>query len=401
MIPREFDAITKTDIEALVTNAVAERRTLEYKQQLPGDSDEEKRDFLADISSFANASGGDVIYGVSDKRDDNKPTGIPESIVGLPAVNTDLQIRRLEEIIRSSIEPRIPGVRIKPIPGFDDAPVLLIRIPKSWASPHMVIFKNLSRFYSRTSAGKYQLNVTEIRSAFAASGDLRTKITTFRADRLGKIVANETVVSLPASPKLILHLVPLSILNPDYQADLQPLTNDPNLSAPIQNRSSYNNRYNIDGFVSFNYSRAGGSSPGYCQVFRSGAIEAVDAEVFDQSNVANLIASLSVERMLIETTERYLGAMKKIGVPTPIIIMAAAFGLKGYGMATASYLHNRHPAHTIDRDALLFPDVLLEDYNTPGDILLKPIFDAFWQSAGFESCQHYNSQGRWDVSTQR
>ena len=74
MIPRDFDAITKADIEALVANAVAEGRALEYKQQLPGNGDEDKKEFLADVSSFANAGGGDIVFGVVEKRDgDNKP----------------------------------------------------------------------------------------------------------------------------------------------------------------------------------------------------------------------------------------------------------------------------------------------------------------------------------------
>src|SRR5262249_40798133 len=153
-------------------------------------------------------------------------------------------------------DPRIPGCRIRSIDGFASGPVLVIRIPKSWAGPHMVTFKNLSRFFSRTSAGKNQLDVGEIRSAFAASGDLRAKISAFRTERLGKIIANEGPVSLAETPKIILHLVPLSILDPTAQVDLTPLLNDPNPGAPIQN-VTYNVRNNIDGYLSFNMPRSG------------------------------------------------------------------------------------------------------------------------------------------------
>ena len=47
----------------------AERRTLEYKQELPLESDEAKREFLSDIASFANSGGGDILYGIVDERD--------------------------------------------------------------------------------------------------------------------------------------------------------------------------------------------------------------------------------------------------------------------------------------------------------------------------------------------
>jgi hypothetical protein len=393
MIPREFDAITKADIKALVANAVAEGRTIEYKQQLPGDSDDEKREFLADISSFANSSGGDLIYGVTDKRDGNKTTGTPESIVGLEGINGDEQIRRLDEIIRAGIDPRIPGFRIRLIEGFSAGSVLLIRIPKSWTSPHMVVFKKLSRFFSRTSAGKYQLDVREIRSAFTASAELRTKIASFRAERVGKILANDAPVILTSSPKLILHLVPLSFVENITHVDLVPLANEPDLSAPM-NGNYFDNRYNLDGLLSFN-NRAN-DTPGYCQIFRSGAIEAVDADLFQASNVVSLIASIIVERTIMESVTKYLKAMKLVGVPLPIIVMVSGSGLKGFGMATRSPLWNMSPRHTIDRDMVLLPEVLVEDYDTKAYQILKPIFDALWQAAGLPGCEHYDEHGFWN-----
>jgi len=75
-------------------------------------------------------------------------------------------------MIRDGIAPRIIGLQTKAIDGFSDGCVIVIRIPKSWNYPHMVTYKNHSRFYSRNSAGKYPLDVTEIRSAFIASESL-------------------------------------------------------------------------------------------------------------------------------------------------------------------------------------------------------------------------------------
>ena len=48
----------------IVRGLKAEGRTLDYKRTLPGSTDEEKREFLADVSSFANAAGGDIVYGI-------------------------------------------------------------------------------------------------------------------------------------------------------------------------------------------------------------------------------------------------------------------------------------------------------------------------------------------------
>src|SRR5437868_6690849 len=114
MIAKRFHQITKNDIDSLITNSVREGRTIEYKQQLPGGKDDDKKEFLADVSSFANASGGDLLLGVEELRDAaNKATGIPESAHGLSGINVDQEIRRLESMIRDGIEPRIPAVQIR------------------------------------------------------------------------------------------------------------------------------------------------------------------------------------------------------------------------------------------------------------------------------------------------
>ncbi len=394
MILRDFDAITKADIEALVANAVAEGRALEYKQQLPGNGDEDKKEFLADVSSFANAGGGDIVFGVVEKRDgDNKPTNLPEKAEGLAGINAGVEINRLDAIIQSGIEPRIPGCRIRSIDGLASGPVLVIRIPKSWAGPHMVTFKNLSRFYSRTSAGKMQLDVGEIRSAFTASGDLRAKITAFRTERLSKIIANEGPVVLPETPKVILHLIPLTILDPATQLDLAPLNQNPAKVPPIR-ATGWNHRFNLDGLLTFSQYRDQ-PADSYVQVFRSGIFEAVATNLMIQREGQLLIPAPALESKLMESLHKYLAVVKELGISTPLVIMLTLHGVRGYRIWFDSIWYDYAEMHAIDRDTLPLPDVLLDDFATPVDILLKSAFDALWQSAGLPGCQHYNKQGRW------
>lgn len=100
MINRQFDEIDSNDIENLIVNQVRESKTIEYKEQLPGNSRGNRKEFLADVSAFANASGGDLLYGIREERDENgKTTGIPEVAIGLSEINADEVIRRLEGII--------------------------------------------------------------------------------------------------------------------------------------------------------------------------------------------------------------------------------------------------------------------------------------------------------------
>lgn len=167
MISKRTEEVRKSDIDALVTDQVCERRILEYKAKLPGKSDADKREFLADVSSFANIDGGDLLYGVSDRRDSNgQPTGTPEAADGLAGINSGSEVLRIEQMIRNGVSPVIQNIETRVIEGFDDGPVIMVRIPQSATRPHRVSFKNLSRFYGRTSAGKFELDVTELRAAF-------------------------------------------------------------------------------------------------------------------------------------------------------------------------------------------------------------------------------------------
>ena len=125
--------------------------------------------------------------------------GVASEVCGTVA-NVDSEILRLENIIRDGISPRIPGISTRSIEITGKPPVVLIRIPRSWAQPHMVKVGGSSKFFSRNSAGKYQLDVDEIRAAFALSETTSEQIRNFRRERLAAIVAGETPVPLDNNP---------------------------------------------------------------------------------------------------------------------------------------------------------------------------------------------------------
>ena len=160
MIHRKWDEICATDIRALRDSKVPESRTIEYKESIAVGTDGEKKEFLADVSSFSNASGGDLLFGI--KAED----GIPIEIPGLKIINEDKEKLRLENLIRDGVEPRIPGIQMKVIGGFADGPVLVVRSPQSWSSRRMVMLAWRSRLYASNNAGKGQMDLTGIQTAF-------------------------------------------------------------------------------------------------------------------------------------------------------------------------------------------------------------------------------------------
>lgn len=389
MINKRFEAINKTDIEALILNEVAESRTLEYKEKLPGNSDDEKKEFLSDVSAFANASGGDILYGISEQRNsDGKSTGLPGEAKGLSGINSDTEIRRLDNILRDGIEPRMPGVQIKAIDGFADGAAIVVRVPKSWNSPHMVTFKNLSRFFARNSAGKYQLDVAEIRSTFIASESLAERIRDFRSDRIAKIIADETPVMLEPHPKIVLHVLPIESFSSNITIDLNSVDRASSLR-PIYS-SGWNNRYNFDGLIAYS-SFSESITHSYAQIFRNGSIEAVEANLLRIRDEKKLIPSIGYEERLINALQGYLELQRQLELRPPILVMLSLLGVKGY-MMTGDWDRQRVP---IDRDVLPIPEVFVEDLTAQASDILRPAFDAVWQSAGWERSFNYDENGEW------
>jgi len=396
MINKPIDQIEKADIEALIADERIEAKTLEYKEELPKGTDEAKKEFLADVSSFANASGGDIVYGIKEKVDENgKKTGKPEKIVGIQGVTIDEVKLRLESMIRDNIAPRLK-VQLRAIEGFENNSfVLVIRIPQSFAAPHMVTYKKSSRFFSRNSAGKYPLDVDEIRSAFIASEALPERIRNFRADRLSKIIACETPVLLKEGPKIITHLVPIfSFFKPSGKAPIAFTRDIANIVEQRAIRPYY--RHNFDGYLGFDSMT--GKNEKYLQIFRNGVLEFTDVLVMPPNDDKKLIPSVAYEAELIHYVDKFLHLMKALEIEMPILIMVSLIGVKGFTLTHPLRFSALAP---IDRDNLVIPEVMIEDYNVKSQKLLKPIFDSVWQASGYAGSMNYDDKDEWNPETWR
>jgi predicted HTH transcriptional regulator len=210
MFNKAFAEITKENIEALVRDEVPEDRSLDYKAELPDAKDASKKEFAADVAAFANAGGGYLIFGIPEQKDaDGKNTGKPAAADGLAGVNADDAIRRLDAVLQSTIDPRLPHHQWKTIEGFPKGPIIVLHVARSWAAPHMVKTGD-SRFYTRNSVGKQPMDVREIRSAFLLSAEMPTLIRRFRDERLGRIMADDTPAKLKSQARLVMHVVPFS-----------------------------------------------------------------------------------------------------------------------------------------------------------------------------------------------
>ena len=377
--------ITRADLTGLIDNAVGEGMQMEYKQELPGGADADKREFLADVSAFANTHGGDILFGVQAKH------GVANGLPGLPTATLDSAVLRLESLLRDGIEPRLPAAAFLRIPLDNDRAVLVLRIQRSWQSPHMVSHGNVSRFFGRNAAGKYQLDVSQLRGAFLRSATELETAGRFRIDRLSQIASGDTPISLYKGTTSVLHLLPVGSLHRAVdihsaeRARPRPLFTD-----------NSNARFNLNGVVFTSVTAGEPQSGNYLQVFRHGAIESVSSRLITADSGQRLIYTATVEPELFNSSRDYLGLLKGLDVGPPIVLMLSILGLQGYKIIPASeqraWKSFRNP---IPQNEILFPDVLIEDMDADPTVFLRPILDMLWQAAGWERCENYDGHAKW------
>jgi hypothetical protein len=380
---KPLDTIREEDLYLLISDGIIEGKTIEYKRDSYGNTDDSKKEFLKDVSSFANTSGGFLLIGVDAKN------GIPAEIPGIEIASIDQEKLRLESILIDNIRPRIQGLKIKEVNLESRSRyVIIISIPQSFVFPHMVTYKKSNKFYSRNSSGSYLLDVEELRNLFGLSGSLVEQARTFRLERLNKIISGETPIPIGTFPKAILHLVPLNpVLSSLQQLSLNPGfigRRYPDFGPDLRNANS-----NFDGYVEYNQDFQ--SQPSYLQVFRTGNMEYVWTRQFMINSDKKLIADIALEKIFLSAVRRLLLIQEfYMNVHPPIFAILSLVGVQGYTVMEYSAKYNNI---RIDRDTLLCPEVMLETFNCNIEKEMKIILDVLWNSVGWPECSHYDPSG--------
>ena len=377
---KPLDLLEELDIRALLDDEVPESKVIDYKRRLPGPSDLEKREFIRDVTSFANASGGHLVYGVAEEN------GVPVRIPGLPGIDPDQEILRLDSMVQTGIAPRIPGISMRAVPLKGKRFVIVVRIPKSWASPHMIT-KGSSKFYSRNSAGKYPLDVFEIRTAFSLSGSAAERMRSFRAEALGRVVAGETPADVGPGAKMVFSVIPLGAFEPAARFDVSSIVQryrSGKGALPLPLTGLFSGwRYNFDGLLTYD------DRGSYVQVYESGIVEAVDSAIL--GGVGREIPGVRYEEALLVALPRYARFLEFLGVEPPIFTTLTLLGVKGCTLRAEG---SDAPGEVeIDRDALLVPEIMIEGFDYDAEDVLRPAFDAVWRAAGWERSMNYDSKG--------
>jgi hypothetical protein len=381
MLPENLTETTPAHIQGLIDSEVAESLTLEYKEALPGASSDEKREFLYDIAAFANQIGGDIIYGLADRRgEDGQATGIADHIAGIKVVNPQTEMARLSNLIRDGISPKLNGIVIHSI-ASSEGDVLLIRIPRSWNKPHMVIAGHTNKFYRRNNNGKELMSVEEIGRAFSAQRELGEAIQAWRAHRTQLIAQNNGPLRLPGRTAMVFHVIPPSAFNQEPIRDTWTVSEEEKRIIYVPRGSLYYH-YNADGFIASG--QTGGAARGYAQLFRSGIHEYVDAQICRPvASGYEMILGQEIEKGMVHCFETASHRLRSHENSTAYIGFSLT-GISDRAFFTSMRMWTDEQPRIV-QDFFISPLVFI-DANAMGESpypsVLLPLVNTMWQIAG-------------------
>jgi hypothetical protein len=155
-------------IAEMIANGIEENSELDWKQSqslidCKKGSDKPRNELAKDVSSFANAGGGVLIYGVSEEPDPpHKPVGFDEGC------DVSFSKETIESILLTRIHPKIPDLKIFPVSLDSNKPgkyAYVIEIPQS----HTIHQAHDKRYYRRRNFQAEPMEDYEVREGMVRS----------------------------------------------------------------------------------------------------------------------------------------------------------------------------------------------------------------------------------------
>lgn len=368
-----------------------ESRTLEYKRELPPAEKEAKKEFLRDVSAFANAAGGILVFGVA-TREGAAGAGIPERIDGLSNFDYDKTVRRLGDSMRTGLRPGLSWAEWRQLDVSGAAgPVLLLRVPQSVIGPHMVTLENAHELWRRGPANKYEPDVQELGQMFLAGATWLDQIQRFRQGRIESVRAG-LYRNLNTKSSIFVHVLPVGRL--DGLIDLRPHETKFREFAPLTHEG-WSHKFNAFGHMT--YDTRSESVVSYSQWFRNGGVEGYSAQYRYQSPLAvgSVLEGFAAPRLSQDLPIFVRAALRlmqeALGFDPPFAVGLALHGLTSSSIYLGPEIYG---GKLIENDVGILPPIVVNEPAAPDlERDLTSLLDVVWQSAGYSGAPRKTKPG--------
>lgn len=190
-------------IESALRQRLAESQILDFKSGLYADA----KEWLKDVTAFANATGGRILIGVTEDAD-----GV---ILDTPGVTSDLgadqEIQRLQNWLRSGTEPDVtPSVRVHSERDGQGRLFFVVDIQESPSAPHRVTVKSAEvgrQVYLRKGRDSLPATMAEIGDLFMGTQRTTRLVQEFAHRRIQELRVTAPIM-LARRSALIFHVCP-------------------------------------------------------------------------------------------------------------------------------------------------------------------------------------------------
>ena len=375
--------VSLSDINRLVSDAVPESLYLDYKQELHLEKPDEKKEFLRDVTAFANAEGGLLVYGVKEDRDSNgRPNGVPLATPGTSLSNRDADVLSIEHLLRDGIDERLPPYELRTLLVSGSDYIVLLRVPPSLRSPHMVVLGGERRFYIRMNGGKQSMSTAQLRDVVMKTQSIEERVQRFvdnRLERLSKLGGGR--------PYWALHLVPL--LRSAGTIDVTQVETIQTLQGVLLAAGGGNPQHCLEGYKVHQYDANGPFT--HALAFRDGAIEFFDQESVCPQETTKRFDSKSVHKLVARCLKGGLTLYESGPLIPPLAVCLTFVGFEGY------QLSNVFPRNQLTGPAepIFCEPVVVTDVTTDANSVLKPFMDVVWNAFGQARCPAYDNDGNY------
>ena len=402
LVTQSTPRLTLSDLNGFIQSARSEDTTLEFKQKLYGVSDDDKKEFIKDVSAMANSIGGHIVIGIVEDE------GCASTFDPISNVDLDAEILRLQSLCENCIEPNLVGLDMHhvDVPG---GRILVVKVPRSLTAPHRANSKKSKLFYQRNSRSVSPMDVNQLRQAFVQtetaleraqklSGqwahEVRRKLTEQRRDAVELAIRRKSSAEEqddlhengPNDGVMLLHFISIGNLNNNTSLSIDALEVAPQHFRPFLTDGNKDRAFNLDGLK---YFATGVDADLYTQLHRNGSVEMVFEKLLWQEDGKRELLGNRIVEAIKDSLSRIFKGFQKLDAQPPFFVKLQFLQVKNSTLDTGSP-HNfwRQGRGVVTQSDLILNGVLLSDYPNEEKMekLYRNLVDPLWNAYGSRGC---------------